>query len=636
VAQVASGHVRDRPFVRTIYRIATKRFTGELTLTEARRDYKVRFHEGTVVAASSPAPADTVGRIAIGAGLVNRTHVGETIRRLAADKSLSQLDVLAEVAKLKPDAVADLRQRHFARQAVRIFALTDATLSLDNEPQLPIEAGTRPLDIRWFIFRGLVTHYNDRRLRQELAVMGDRHFQLSGDAALAPFGFDDVENQVIEHLRPATNLEQFLETVKSVDDKRAMAVVYTLVATNCISAAQAGSAPAERAANPPDAEPVAAEPVAAEPVAAEPDAAEPVAAEPVAAEPVAAEPVAAEPDAAEPDAAEPDANEESDEGAVISSAPPKPDEPATPATPQQPAPVRAPTPVITPTAQGGPPAPTAQPAPARAEPRRALGAVKQRKTNGPRIDPNEVRALVARKAQELHDDLGLFQLLEITADGTAEELRSSYFRLAKYLHPDRLRALGLDDLSDAAQQIFAEINRGFAILSDRGKRSKYTETLAAGGERALRAQQAEAEELAGRLFGAEEAYQLGTMALRRSQFREALAQFQRAVELNPDEAEHHALQAWAMWSAADDKKAIGKEVRRGFRKAISLQPKCVPAYYYRGKIANADGKEETALECFRKVLEYEPNHQGALTEMRVMEGRKSKDKASGGMFRRKR
>ena len=54
-------------------------------------------------------------------------------------------------------------------------------------------------------------------------------------------------------------------------------------------------------------------------------------------------------------------------------------------------------------------------------------------------------------------------------------------------------------------------------------------------------------------------------------------------------------------------------------------------------IISTEGKEETAIECFRKVLEFDPKHKGAVTAMRVINTRKEKEQKGGGLFgRRKR
>ena len=529
-----------------------------MILDEAGKRYGLRWQDGAIAGADSPAPTDAVARIAFAEGLANRSQVGDMLRKLAADETLDQLAVLADVAKLKPEEIAALRQRHFARQAVRPFALRDATLTLDDEPTIDATPGVEPLDVRWLIHKGLLIHYDEKRLDAELAVLGDRWFCLRDDveAKLAAFRFNETERACLDHLRAPTHLVKYIAD-SALGRKRALALLYALLGAEYVHAVEASR-------------PVPTRTTAGVPT---------------------------------PQAA-----------------------PAPTAAPK-PAPAAAPKPAST----------AAAPTPAHqaAASRKTFGAVKQRQSSGPKVTSEDVRALVAEKADLLDAHADLFALLGVGRDCTAEELRLSYFNLAKHLHPDRLRALGMRDLEQRAQQVFAEINRGFAILTDAHKRNDYLETLSAGGERAVAQQQREAEELAARLVGAEEAFMLGTIALRRNGFAEANRQFGKAVELNPEEAEHQAMYAWTLWASTEDKAAVHKQVRKALRKALSLQPKCVLAYYYRGKIAAAEGKNDTARECFTRVLELEPGHQGAATEVRLMDARKAKAEKTGGLFGRR-
>ena len=76
--EVASGHVTDRPFARTVYTVAAKHFTGDLVLEDSGRRYKLSWEDGQVVAAESASPADSAGRVALSAGLVTSTHVARS------------------------------------------------------------------------------------------------------------------------------------------------------------------------------------------------------------------------------------------------------------------------------------------------------------------------------------------------------------------------------------------------------------------------------------------------------------------------------------------------------------------------------------------------------------------------------
>lgn len=218
-------------------------------------------------------------------------------------------------------------------------------------------------------------------------------------------------------------------------------------------------------------------------------------------------------------------------------------------------------------------------------------------------------------------------MLGVSATAEASDVQAAYFALARKLHPDRLRSLGLRDRRYEA--VFAVINQAFSELSDAGKRAKYEQKLAREAESGL--DDHAAERMALDILNAEAAFQKGEMALRHNNFTAAAAAFKEALDLNPEEAEHHALYAWSRWCTVSDKDAVTKEVKNLLRAAIRLSPKNPTGYFYRGQIAKQSGQIETAEQCFRKVLELDPDHRDADSELRILHKRSEK---KGGLFDR--
>jgi cytochrome c-type biogenesis protein CcmH/NrfG len=145
--------------------------------------------------------------------------------------------------------------------------------------------------------------------------------------------------------------------------------------------------------------------------------------------------------------------------------------------------------------------------------------------------------------------------------------------------------------------------------------------MAAGGEEAYRKQQEELEKKASNIFAAEEHFRVGEMALRRNQFDVAYEEFKKAVTLNPDEGEHHALLGWATWMTSDDKDEIVREIEKVMRRALKLSPKCVPAFYYLGQLAKHRNDTAGALEHFEQVLRMQPSNREARQEIRLLRSR---------------
>jgi tetratricopeptide (TPR) repeat protein len=112
------------------------------------------------------------------------------------------------------------------------------------------------------------------------------------------------------------------------------------------------------------------------------------------------------------------------------------------------------------------------------------------------------------------------------------------------------------------------------------------------------------------------------MALRRQLYSLAEKEFKIALELNPEEGEHHAMAAWAAWCNAENKEAIASSVKKELNRAIELNPKCAPAFYYLGQLYKHMGDEIRAMASFQKVLNQVPGHVDALREVRLIDMRR--------------
>jgi tetratricopeptide (TPR) repeat protein len=224
------------------------------------------------------------------------------------------------------------------------------------------------------------------------------------------------------------------------------------------------------------------------------------------------------------------------------------------------------------------------------------------------------------------DKQSLFQVLGLDDGATKDQVRAAYLELARTFHPDRVSALGLGELRPKMEHIFARISEAHATLIDDQARKKYEQTLrdASKGDMS-RAQ---------RILEGEIAYQKGCVLLRRKDWAPALAELRRAVTLNPDEAEHYALLAWAVWQASQDKAKAAAEAKPMLQKAISLQPRCHHAHFYLGEILMAESTLPQALASYQRVLTLDPDNVDAQRAVRLINLRLEKETKKGGLFDR--
>ncbi len=581
MAELARGTVADRPWGLTMGALGMRGLSGQLALVADGKRYLIAFTRGAVVGAASPLASDAAVRVALTGGLLSSTQVADVARRQAAAPQRDEIEVIAEHVRLAPDQALKLRRRTIAQRAARTFSIERGDFLIDDQITLPLFPGTE-LDVRSVIYLGARQNLSETRLDAELARLG-RWFRLKPDAEedLPQFGFSQTEGIVVERLRSGASLEDLDDC--GIDVRTVHAALYALISCN----------------------------------ACEIDTPVPVAAM------RSAVPV-------------PTTTAEGS-SRVSMPAPPPPSAVATirgsvhadavdlvPARPT-PVPKRRSETIDVPTIATRRRAGTSRP-PVTSQ---------RRKTET--TQAVDVKALITQRLEMLGAGADFFALLGVANEAAPSDIRKAYFALARQLHPDRLSALNIPDEAREAQRLFAQVNTAFAVLSDPKRRHDYVQILRRGGDAAVRAEQAKAEQMATRIMEAEEAYRRGGLALRRDQLSSAITEFARAMELNPDEADYEALHAWSQFCAAPDKMAIAKATRTALDRAMTKSPRAVTARFYLGRVERMLGRDPEALKHFQEVLRIQPHHADAASEARVIEARLaggSGDKP--GLFNRKR
>ena len=564
--EIARGNVRDRPFARFIYKLGAQRFTGDLLLQRGGQEYRTSWESGQVIAAISPSPADSIARVALNAGLVTTTLLGGYLEQARRQPDRDEMELFVEVARLRPNQALDLKRRLVAQRALRMFGVPNATFSLNNARSMRADAEVPPLDVRWLIHHGIRLHYSLERLEQEMGHVLRHRFQLAADAlaGLPAFGFTALEQPALYALqRSALSTGELQTQCPGLDRLKILALVYALVACDCLE-------PAGSAATSPN-----------NPLTAQP------------AKPITTAELEGIVGARTP------AKGSGGHRAVLSSPPPI---------------SRTTTATANPGADARPRRRRRSTAASRHSRAQKISQLNFKRSSV--VTPEEVRDLIAEKARLVDQGANHYRLLGVSFGAGDHDVRVAYFRLAKKLHPDRLQALGVTDTGDDAQRVFAAINHAFAILSDRRKAADYRLRIES---EASFTDDADAEQVFAQLLAAEEAFRLGEMALRRNHMEEALERFAQAVELNPEEGEHHAYLAWTQWCAAADKSLVLPVVREGMARATEVSPKNPVVFLLRAHVAKQSGQLDRAEKLYRKVLALEPTNVEAEMELRILQ-----------------
>ena len=271
------------------------------------------------------------------------------------------------------------------------------------------------------------------------------------------------------------------------------------------------------------------------------------------------------------------------------------------------------------TGNPAPRAPTANPAVART----GTGdpAVARTGTGGPAIarttTARKTQALIAARAILMEQGADHFALLGVPFEAPIETVRTTYLNLVRQLHPDKLAELSVDDVQGTAHRLFAAMGNAFAVLTDPDRRTAYIASLQNAVPGMPRTKTSDEVENT----PAHEAFRRGEAALRRDEPHEAIAHFQRAVELTPTDFDYLAMLGWAQFCASRDKEKQAHETRKTLERAVQRSQKPYVARFYLGRVERMLGRDKEALRHFQLVLEDQPSHAEARSEIRAIEAR---------------
>jgi CheY-like chemotaxis protein len=210
-----------------------------------------------------------------------------------------------------------------------------------------------------------------------------------------------------------------------------------------------------------------------------------------------------------------------------------------------------------------------------------------------------------------------FDKLGVRPDASMADIRASYTELAKRAHPDRYAGAS-EVVRDLAEEAFREITQAYELLGDPQRLALYR------SDPERDAKDARAMEEAQRALSAEQEFQRGEARLRVYDWPGALAHFERAVELYPDEGEYLAYCGWAYYLTHGHDAEVFRKSFELLKRGAKLAPERDKPFLFLGKLCQAAGRLEIAEKMFIKAVERRPDNTEALRELRLLGMRKPK------------
>ena len=122
-------------------------------------------------------------------------------------------------------------------------------------------------------------------------------------------------------------------------------------------------------------------------------------------------------------------------------------------------------------------------------------------------------------------------------------------------------------------------------------------------------------------------FQKGEVFFRKGDYVQAESYFRLSVEGNPQEGEHLALLAWTVYQAAPKAERHGRieDIQKMLVRALELSPRCARGHYFMGKLFLETGRQESAMESFRRATAIRDNYIEAMRELRLLTMRRERE-----------
>lgn len=186
-----------------------------------------------------------------------------------------------------------------------------------------------------------------------------------------------------------------------------------------------------------------------------------------------------------------------------------------------------------------------------------------------------------------------YALLGVARSADAGAIRRAYLQAAKRFHPDAIVRLGLYELRERAQSVFARIAEANEVLSDPKRRNDYDHSLDTGGE----------DFDAARLVQAEALYRKAEILLRAGNFAGAIEFLRPAVALWSEECAYFSALGWALYKKLPSEP---KEARQHLERAVALDDRDAISVFRLGMVLRALGEAEAAELALARAKRLDP------------------------------
>lgn len=250
-----------------------------------------------------------------------------------------------------------------------------------------------------------------------------------------------------------------------------------------------------------------------------------------------------------------------------------------------------------------------EPAPATAAPMSKPAAASPQPATAAPAASEEIAAfkMELEKMLEVHEKGTHYQLLAVTANADAAQIKKSYYTLARKFHPDR--HMGRSEWIGSLQKLMEGLTTAYKTLSNEKVRAKYDKNLAEGGAFSIGRGQTQKQETAA------ECMERAKECLRGKNYAGSITWLRKCVEIAPNESKYRAMLARSLAAVP----TYRPEAIQQFEKALALDPFNTSAMYQFVELFEEMKLPWRAVPMLKKILDIDPDHAKAREKLRRLD-----------------
>ncbi len=188
-----------------------------------------------------------------------------------------------------------------------------------------------------------------------------------------------------------------------------------------------------------------------------------------------------------------------------------------------------------------------------------------------------------------------YSILEVSPDATLKEIKMAFRRLARQYHPD----LNPGDPNSAEK--FKQISQAYGVLSDPTKRRRYDHGIPLENRQQINSP--EKKQSIKPPQTAEEFYLRGTHYSQIKEYRKAVDDYTKAIELNPKFIDAYLKRCEMRYKLGDN-----QGVLEDCYQVATINPRVAKAHYYQGRARYSLGYTLPAIESYTVAIARDKNY----------------------------